>query len=169
MHSLERITSQQQLTVGSSGKWIVLPFSPQNGGFQLELPENLPLDMAGTTIAPVLIGVQGLNGYSAGSTSQVQAWLSLGSTGFPVSLNNAGNAGGKSRTVSSVAAVNAPPNGVTATRNAMYFLVNPALQPQDLALHPQLTFPAPGGYGLAVASVTLCIPDQTNQSTAGAP
>ena len=166
MNALDHITSQQPIAAGMSRKWIVLPLSAQNGGFQLELPVNLPMDMSGTISAPLLIGVQGLNGYSAGPASQVEAWLSAGTTRFPANLNNGA---GKSRNVTSVVPMSSPPNGVTASRNTLYFLANPALQAQDLALHPQLTFPPPGGYGLAVASAMLCIPQQSSQSIVGAP
>lgn len=165
MRSLGRITNQQQLTAGSSVKWTVMHFSPQSGGFRLELPANLPLDMGGSATASLLIGVQGLNGYSAGPVPQIQAWLSLGSTSFPASPDSAGS---KSRTVSSVALMNGPPDGVTANLNTKYFLVDPQLTAQDLTLHPQLAFPPAGGFGLTVASVTLCIPDRSSQTTGGA-
>ena len=165
MRSLGRITGQQELAAGSSVKWIVTPFSPQSGGFRLELPANLPLDMSGSATASLLIGVQGLNGYSAGSAAQMQAWLSLGSTSFTA---GPGSAGAKSKTVSSVALMNAPPDGVTTSLNTKYFLIDPELTAQDLSRHPQLAFPAPGGFGLTVASVTLCIPDRVSQTTVSA-
>jgi type VI secretion system protein ImpK len=164
MHSLGRIANQQKLTAGSSGKWIVTPFSPQNGGFRLELPANLPLDMGGSGTASLLIGVQGLNGYSAGPEAQIQAWLSLGSTSFP---SRPISAGGKERTVASVALMDALPEGVTASLNTKYFLVDPALTAPDLALHPQLAFPPAGRFGLTVGSITLCSPDRSSQSRWG--
>jgi len=166
-HALGRVMSRQW--VSATTKWTEVPLNLQNGAFRVELPANVPLNIAvtkkgtGTTAAPVLISVQRASGTGAArSDTQVKAWLSSGSISF---LSSANGLPIRARAVSSVEQMQNPPSGVTASGSTLFFFVDLACSEQELAYHPQLSFPANGAYGVAAATVTLYLPDA---STAGA-
>jgi type VI secretion system protein ImpK len=163
--SLDRLTGSS-MAVPAQAKWREVNFSLQSDAFRLELPSQLPLNKAAsgassTTAAPLLIAVSGPGGSSAGSTAQVQRWLSQGST-----VVRAGIAGmaPQSSVVVSVERLTTPPGGVTLTSTTMFFAVDTSVNSEELGRHAQLIFPFNRGDGVAVQALTLYIPDD---STAG--
>jgi type VI secretion system protein ImpK len=171
MRSLKKVRDRQ-FALGTSNKWSTLAFTLQDGAYCLELPASLPLVAAGSpgagsVVAPFIIAVNGPGGYSPGTAAQVESWLSRGSISFPANLEGVVQ---KHRTLASVEPMQSSPTGVMAPSTTLFVWVDPALSAQELALHPQLTFPANGmngqGYGVSVVAVSLYLPAQ---SVAGAP
>jgi type VI secretion system protein ImpK len=164
MNSLDRVTNQQMATPAAS-KWKSLLFYLQNSAFRLELPPTVPLNSVkstrgdGTFVAPLLIAVNVQNGNAAASPSEVKAWLLRGSTSFLTSANGVPL---RSRPVSSVEWMENPPSGMTVGGATLFFLVDPGLDKQELAYHPQLDFPAAAAFGISIAGVTLYLPDEPN-------
>jgi type VI secretion system protein ImpK len=171
MRSLKKVRDRQ-VALDTPTNWKTLAFTLQDGAYRLELPASLPLvaadsSGAGAVTAPFVIAVNGPGGYSAGTAAQVQSWLSHGSTDFPVNLRGAAPT---RRMLASVEPMHSPPTGMMASSTTLFVWVDPALSAQELALHPQLTFPANGGngegYRVSVGAVSLYLPAQ---SAAGAP
>jgi type VI secretion system protein ImpK len=163
--SLDRLTGSS-IAAPAQAKWREADFSLQSDAFRLELPSQLPLDRAasGRSSAfarPLLIGVNGPGGSSAGSAAQVQRWLSRGST-----VVRAGIAGmaPESSVVVSVERLITPPEGITSTSTTMFFAVDTSVNSEELGRRAELIFPFNRGDGIAVGALTLYIPDD---STAG--
>jgi type VI secretion system protein ImpK len=166
MRSLKKVTDRQT-TLESSTKWRPLAFTLQNGAYRLTLPPSLPLLAArgsagGSAVAPFVIAINGQGGYSAGTASQVQSWLSRGSTTFPADLRGAMPT---RRTLASIEPMPSPPAGMIVSSTTLFLWVDPGLTAQELALHPQLTFPSnaddAAGDRISVAAVSLYLPNQT--------
>jgi type VI secretion system protein ImpK len=166
MQSLQKVIHRQTTLEGST-KWRPLAFTLQNGTYRLTLPSSLPLlaasgSAAGATVAPFVIAINGQGGYSAGTPSQVQSWLSRGSTTFPTDLRDAQPLRLK---LASVEPMSSPPSGMIASSTTLFLWVDPGLTVQELALHPQLTFPSnaddAAGERISVSAVSLYLPTQS--------
>jgi type VI secretion system protein ImpK len=157
-HALALVTSQHS-TVETAAKWSSLVFEQQGDTFQLQLPATLPMKRTatGSAVAPLLIAVEASDGNS--TASRIKEWLSSGLSRFPT---NPYSAAAQTRAVAAVQQVSAP-DGITAGETTSFFLVDPGLSTQDLALHPTLTFPSRESAG--AAAVTLSIPDRTLVTT----
>jgi type VI secretion system protein ImpK len=152
------IVTNRHSTADTSTKWRALPFALQSDAFQLELPPVLPMNRTaaagmGTSVAPLLIAVDTPGG--KGAASRINEWLSSGLSSFPRNLYNAAP---QTKSVASVQQVPTP-GSVTAADETTFFLVDPDLNAQDLALHPTLTFPSSGKSG--ATAVTLYLGDQS--------
>ena len=166
MRSLKKVMDRQA-TLDASTKWRPLAFTMQNGSYLLTLPSSLPLLSAGASgvgsaVAPFVIAVNGQGGYSAGTTSQVQSWLSRGSTTFPADMRGALPT---HRMLASIEPMQSPPTGMIASSTTLFVWVDPGLTAQELALHPQLTFPGnsddAAGYKVSVGAISLYLPAQS--------
>jgi len=160
MRSLQKVRERETM-LDASTKWRFLAFTLQNGSFRLTLPASLPLlangaSGAGSAVAPFVIAINGQGGFSAGTPSQVQSWLSRGSTTFPADLRGALPT---HRMLASIEPMPSPPSGVMAGNTTLFVWVDPGLSAQELALHPQLTFPLNGdnadGNRVSVAAISL--------------
>jgi type VI secretion system protein ImpK len=159
--ALDAVTNQGS-TEDTSSKWKSLAFTLQGGAFHLDLPPSLPVKRAaagemGPGVAPLLIAVDGPGGQ--GAASRIDAWLSSGLSSFP---RNIANAAPQTRSVASVEQI-PPPDGVTTSAATLFFLVDPGLSAQDLALHPTLTFPVNTKSG--ATDVTLYLSDRASAVT----
>jgi type VI secretion system protein ImpK len=170
MRSLQRVRSRQT-ALGTSNKWRVMTFTLQDGAYRLDLPASLPLATsgsagAGSVVAPFIVSVNGHGGYSAGTVAHVESWLSHGSISFPGDLRGEAS----KHKLASVELMKAPPAGVVASSTTIFVWVDPALSSQELALHPQLTFPVNGPKievsEVSVAAVSLYFQAQSEE---GAP
>jgi hypothetical protein len=151
------VVTDQHAAPDTSSRWRTLTFTLQNGKFQLELPAALPMarsaaDSAASSLAPFLIAVDGSDARDA--ASRIQAWLSSGLSTFPRDILNAAP---QTRSVVSVQHVSAP-EGVTTAPTTLFFLVDPGLNAQDLALHPTLTFPVNTQSGATDVTLYLSAP-----------
>jgi hypothetical protein len=109
------------------------------------------------SVAPLLIAVDGPGGPDA--VLRLHGWLSSGLTSFQ---RNPYGAAPQTKSVASVEQVSAP-NGVMAATGTVFFLIDPGLNAQDLALHPLLTLPINDKAG--ATSVTLYFSDRTTAVT----
>ncbi len=136
-----------------------LPFTLQNGAYRVDLPSTLALTNSasgpgGAAVGPLLIAVSGPNGSSPGSAAQVGAWLA-----------NQGSVTPDGHKVGLVEPLDAPPSEITASRLTQFFVVDPGLHGQDLAQHPQLSFPANGATGISIEAMTLYFTSQPSAVT----
>jgi type VI secretion system protein ImpK len=160
MQSLQKVR-ERQAAVGTPNKWMSMTFTLQDGAYRLELPASLPLAASGSgsVVSPFVIAVNGPGGYSAGTAAHVESWLSHGAIGFPQALQGEMP---KRRTLRSVETMKTPPAGVMASGTTVFVWIDPVLSAQELALHPQLIFPANGeGFNVSIGTLSLFVQSQS--------
>jgi type VI secretion system protein ImpK len=164
MRALKRVRDRQAMPAASTtNRWRSLAFTLQNGAYRLSLPQSLPLQTSrapgsASSVAPFVLAVSGRVGYSAGTPTEIQSWLLRGATTFPA--NPAGSTLDR-RPLASIELMQSPPASTIASSTTLFLWVDPGLSAQELALHPQLTFPSgEDAEGTRVGAVSLYLPAQ---------